>query len=90
MHTFSTIFAATAFVLAAAAPALAQCGPAVQVGTLTSDPEKDTVGFLCEANAVTRTSSVTGTPRLEIVQVGARTREAERNTFGYAVIASAQ
>ncbi len=51
MRTFSTVFAATAFVLTAAAPALAQCGPTVQGGTLMGDPEKDTFGYALSASA---------------------------------------
>jgi hypothetical protein len=83
MRTLSTP-AATALFLLAAAPGLADCDR-VSVGTITREPEKDTVGFLCVPERVTQTGSVGWAPG-KIVQVGVRTGDAERDTFGYVVL----
>ena len=81
-----TIIAATALLVAGAAPALATCEPTVQVGTFTGDPEKDTLGFVCVADHASHTSSLSGVPRREIVQIGVRTGQPETDTFGYALL----
>ena len=53
MRTTAIILAAAALVLTAAGPALAACGSTqvVQVGDLSGDPEKDTLGYLHTAAA---------------------------------------
>ena len=76
------IVAAAAFL---SAPALAICQSAVQVGTVTSDPEKDTLGFRCVLDDVTQTSLPSGVLRQKMVQIGVRTGQPEKDTFGYAL-----
>ena len=90
MWRFTIILALTATTIAAAGSAWAQCGPAVQLGTPAGNPEKDTVGFLCESDAASQTGSLSRLPRHESVQVGIRTGDPERDSVGYALSTSAQ
>jgi hypothetical protein len=90
MRKFNSTVIATAFLVAAAGSALADCGPAVQVGALMSNPEKDTIGLLCRTGDVARTGAVTSLSRMETRQIGVRTGDAERDTFGYAQTEPAQ
>ncbi len=92
MRTFITMLAATVLVLSAAEAALAGCGSTevIRVGVLSSDPEKDTLGFACGATEIDRTGSIFSAPRGEVLQVGASMGEAEKDTLGYLQTASAQ
>jgi hypothetical protein len=85
------ILAATALVLTIAGPALAACGSTqvVQVEGPSGDPEKDTFGLLCGPADVERTGSLPSSARNEILQIGANTDEAEKDTLGYLQAAAA-
>ena len=85
------ILVAAAFVLTSAGPVLAACGSTqvVQLGDPSKDPEKDTFGLLCGPNDVGRTGSLTDSARKEILQIGATTGEAEKDTLGYSQTAAA-
>jgi|tagenome__1003787_1003787.scaffolds.fasta_scaffold20785742_2 hypothetical protein len=79
------IFAAAALVFTAAEPALAACGStrAVQVGGVSGDPEKDTFGLLFGPTDVEQTSLITRSARRVMLQAGATTGEAEKDTLSY-------
>jgi hypothetical protein len=90
MRTSRTCYAAIALLVSGTAPALADCGPPAQVGTTTGDPEKDTFGLVCVSGTVSRTGPFNVVRSGKIIQVGIRTEEGERNTFGYALRKSAE
>jgi hypothetical protein len=92
MRTSITILAATALVLVATGPALAGCGSTQvhQVGAISGEPEKDTLGLICNTSDVERTGSIASRSPGELLQVGMSTGEAEKDTLGYVQTASAQ
>lgn len=57
-----------------------------QVGTRSSDPEKNTLGFSCNvSNAATISSATAMTQRVQQVrQVGSVTGDLEKDTLGFA------
>ncbi len=85
MRALFITLAATAFVLAAASPAAASCAatPAVHVGTVSGEAEKDSVGLACATADVGRTGSIARAPANDLAQVGASTGEPEKDTLGY-------
>jgi hypothetical protein len=85
-------FIATALIFAAAGSALAGCPSTevVQVGVLSTDPEKETVGYAHRVAEIDHTGSILSSPRGEILPVGASMGEAEKDTLGYLQTASAQ
>jgi hypothetical protein len=54
------------------------------------DPEKDTFGLFCVSDPASGKGSFGIVRGQEIVQVGIRTGERERDTFGYALTKTAE
>lgn len=92
MRLFTFLMTMPALILMAAGPAQATCtsAQAVQVNSLSGDPERDTFGLTCRPLDVDRTSSLSSVAREQIVQIGASTGTAEKDTFGYMQRGSAQ
>ena len=67
--------------------ALATCGRSpgdpVQVGATSSDPEKGTLGYVCNSQDPERTASIPSATVGPIVAVGTVSGDPERDTYGY-------
>lgn len=83
MTSLLHLLAVTAASTIGSGPVLAMCSSPhlVEVGATTGDKERDSVGLLC-ADPDVRETGVVGWER-RIDQVGQRTGEAEKDTFGY-------
>ena len=87
--TVKTLFvvASTVSIATTSTQALATCGRAssepVQVGASSSDPEKETLGFLCSSQDPERTASIPSAALGPVVSVGTVSGDPERDTYGY-------
>ncbi len=90
MRKLTTLACVIAVMCLAIKPALARCGaqPA-QSGAVSNDPEKDTVGLVCQPD-VERTASLASEPGRAPVPVGASTGEIEKDTVGYVRLTAPQ
>lgn len=87
MRLFAHTIAAAAMMVISQGPTLADCrssDPAMPVGTISNDAEKDTFGFACTGVEVDRTGSTTMRAPMHVMQVGPSTGEAEKDSWGYA------
>ena len=67
--------------------AVAICGGAssepVQVGAISSDSEKGTLGLICSSQNPERTASIPSAALGPVVAIGAVSGNPERDTYGY-------
>jgi hypothetical protein len=86
MRLLAHTIAAAAMMVISQGPTLADCrssDPAMPVGTISNDAEKDTFGFACTAAEVDRTGSTTTRASMNMMQVGPSTGDAEKDSWGY-------
>ncbi len=86
MRLFAHTIAAAALMVISQGPVLADCrssDPAIPVGTISNDAEKDTFGFACASAEVDRTGSTTTRAPMDVMQIGSSTGDAEKDSWGY-------
>ncbi|MEZ0168176.1 hypothetical protein [Microvirga sp. TS319] len=93
MRMLTHIVGAAAMMLIGQGPTLAGChpsDPAIPVGIITGDADKDTFGLACISAEMDRTGSTTMMSPRHVMQVGPGTGDAEKDSLGYVQVTGAQ